>query len=127
MIDPRLDEWVRKAEEDHLMAHSADPDCAPGGICFHCQQCIEKYLKGVLVQHGVAPPWTHNLIVLASLVVRQDAGFGPFSDELDVLNPYSVVARYPGFEPTGEHAREACQVMDELRTQIREFLSLDAE
>jgi HEPN domain-containing protein len=26
------------------------------GVCFHCQQCAEKYLKGLLEEHGHAVP-----------------------------------------------------------------------
>lgn len=31
------------------------------GVCFHAQQCIEKYLKAKLVEADIDFPKTHNL------------------------------------------------------------------
>ena len=45
-------EWIAKAEEDMTVAewlHQA-PRGMPAPIVFHCQQCIEKYLKAILVE-----------------------------------------------------------------------------
>jgi HEPN domain-containing protein len=36
-------------------------------ICFHCQQSAEKYLKGILVLHGIQPPKIHDLQELCNL------------------------------------------------------------
>jgi HEPN domain-containing protein len=40
-------EWVRKAEADYVMASALSRLVPPvhDGVCFHCQQCAEKYLK----------------------------------------------------------------------------------
>ncbi|MBI4848150.1 MAG: HEPN domain-containing protein [Nitrospirae bacterium] len=29
-------------------------------MCFHCQQCIEKYLKAFLIYNESEPPRTHD-------------------------------------------------------------------
>ena len=62
--------WVRKAENDfefaataRLSPHSYD------GICFHCQQCVEKYLKAMMVEGSLAFPKSHDLDRLLSLAV----------------------------------------------------------
>ena len=40
-------EWVRKAEADYVIARQCSRGKIPlhDGVCFHCQQCAEKYLK----------------------------------------------------------------------------------
>ena len=30
-------------------------------ICFHAQQCVEKYLKSILVLHQIPVPKTHDI------------------------------------------------------------------
>ena len=38
--------WVARAEEDYVLARSAlrHRRPLPYGVCFHAQQCVEKYL-----------------------------------------------------------------------------------
>lgn len=38
-------------------------------VVFHAQQCIEKLMKGALVEAGIGFPRTHELNILAHLVV----------------------------------------------------------
>lgn len=70
MSEAYLSEWVRKAEADYeaatiLIRKRQQP--LPDVVCFHCQQCSEKYLKAFLVKHKIAFPKTHNLLVLQKL------------------------------------------------------------
>lgn len=62
-------EWTEKAEGDYKVAasqwHIEDP--VYDAICFHAQQCIEKYLKAWLAEQGVNFPKTHDLEALAKL------------------------------------------------------------
>jgi len=49
-------EWVIKAENDlknaaHTLKMGAD--CPTDTVCFHAQQCVEKYMKAVLVMSGI--------------------------------------------------------------------------
>jgi len=55
-----LKEWIRKAEEDYVVAIALVRRRkwpTPSAVSFHCQQCAEKYLKAFLVQHEVT--WVH--------------------------------------------------------------------
>lgn len=54
MLTPRVLEWVKKAEVDFRAANKLleDPDSAEA-VCFHAQQCAEKYLKALLEVRGV--------------------------------------------------------------------------
>ncbi len=126
MTDPRFEEWVAKAEEDYVVASSLDTERTPTAICFHCQQCVEKYLKAALVKHGVPTHKTHNLTVLNDLVAEHDPRFERFHHELGILNPYSVMGRYPGFDLAADDATRALEVGSRLRRQIRALLDLQA-
>lgn len=49
-LNELVEEWIYKAEGDYKVAlreyKSEDPNY--DAICFHIQQCIEKYLKAIL-------------------------------------------------------------------------------
>jgi HEPN domain-containing protein len=74
MSDPKLvDEWAQKAEGDfqtatRMMRWRKKPQL--DSVCYHCQQCAEKYVKAFLVQHDVAFPWIHNLPIRMTLALR---------------------------------------------------------
>src|SRR5438105_13297296 len=55
-------EWVKKAEQDYVLAKQGSRSKVPvhDGVCFHCQQCAEKYLKGLMEELGLAVPKTHD-------------------------------------------------------------------
>jgi HEPN domain-containing protein len=66
-------QWVEKAENDLTIAAHAiklRDKCPSDAVCFHGQQCIEKYHKAALVLHGVDFPKTHDLNALARLMPK---------------------------------------------------------
>jgi HEPN domain-containing protein len=63
---------VDKAEGDFFIAATAMKSPSkrvPDAICFHCQQCVEKYLKARMVEAGLTPPHTHDLDKLLKLLL----------------------------------------------------------
>ncbi len=73
MAAETLDDWLEKAEEDFQLVSLAmrqrkHPLYA--GVCFHAQQCAEKYMKGFLVRHKTAFRKTHDLDELLRYVNR---------------------------------------------------------
>ncbi|MCU0786065.1 MAG: HEPN domain-containing protein [Verrucomicrobia bacterium] len=70
-MKPLTRDWIRKAENDfkvavQVMGRRKDP--VPDAVCFHCQQCVEKYLKARLVEAGLSFPKSHDLFLLVNLV-----------------------------------------------------------
>ncbi|MGD0199135.1 MAG: HEPN domain-containing protein [Bryobacteraceae bacterium] len=119
-------QWVRKAENDLRNAQhtlTLAEDCPYDTVCFHAQQCAEKYLKGLLAWIGVDCPRTHDLRVLFQALSEPATLRLEFGRVL-MLNRYSVEARYPGdWEPiTAEEASEAVEVAQEVRSAIRRVL-----
>ena len=122
MSEEYLEEWVSKAEEDH----EAAVDLArrrrrplPNSVCFHCQQCAEKYLKSYLIYRGTMFPKMHNLVALLEMCVSLDETFEQLRDPLVQLNSYATEVRYPGKYATIEEAREAIQAMKLVRRFVR--------
>jgi len=63
------EDWRILAERDLSVADHLAATMRPiptGAIAFHCQQAVEKYLKGVLVILGEEPPYIHDLDRLCS-------------------------------------------------------------
>jgi HEPN domain-containing protein len=68
-------------------------------ICYHCQQAVEKYLKGFLCFNGIAPPRIHVLENLCALCSSFDTAFNQIAMDCTYLSPFAVHSRYP-FEIT---------------------------
>ena len=68
-------------------------------VGFHAQQATEKALKAALAANGRDFPFTHNIALLMQL--SADAGIlvPTALDELDLLTPYGVTARYGARSP----------------------------
>jgi len=118
-------EWVEKAENDLTAAiHTLKlrRDCPNDVVCFHAQQCAEKYLKALPVMRQVEFSRTHDLRILATLAT--DVRFDFDVSEQDWLSRFAVATRYPGEdEPIslGE-ARHAVALARRVRREIRKFL-----
>ena len=112
-------EWLQKAEEDYNAVVKLEPAETPYVICFHCQQCIEKYLKAFLTVYGEIPPPTHNLIRLNSTATEYEKSLDEIYDSLEELYPYSVAIRYPGIQVASEDAERAIEIMGELRLKLK--------
>ena len=123
-----VEEWIYKAEEDFESAVylvKKDKKPVPDPVCFHCQQCIEKYLKAFLVLNNIEPPEIHDLQRLRAICSNIDESFEEISGELDILNAYAVNFRYPGEVATVEEANEAFLVMKKVYKFIRDRLKLE--
>lgn len=118
-------EWIQKAEGDFASATReirARKNRNDDSACFHCQQCIEKFLKAILVKANIQFPKTHDLGALLDLIVKRNPELEICRDAMNVLTDYAVVFRYPGETATAEQAREAYSKCLELREVIRKLL-----
>jgi HEPN domain-containing protein len=48
-----------------------EDDCFTDTVCFHAQQCVEKYLKAFLVLEGIDFPKTHDIGKISALLRRR--------------------------------------------------------
>jgi len=119
-------EWVKKAEDDLGVARKLLRGRLryPDQVCFHCQQAIEKYLKAMLQEAGVAFPKTHDLLQLVDLLIPVDNTLRRLRRGTATLTRYAVDYRYPGLETTPRQARSAYAKAAVFRKEIRKRLKL---
>lgn len=120
-------EWIEKAEEDwHVMesASRARKNPAYNATCFHAQQCAEKYLKGRLEEAGIGFHRTHDLIQLLTLTLAVEPGWAILRPELDYLNSFSVIYRYPGHSASKVEAKDAVGACRKVRRLVRTTFGL---
>jgi HEPN domain-containing protein len=121
-----LKSWLRYAEEDFSAAKILLGLKKPllSAVCFHGQQCAEKYLKALLILKDVDFPKTHDLPTLNTLCNQNSilTGFDP--QQLADLTKYAVQARYLGNQPTLEEAKETIEIAKSVRRFARSFLGL---
>ncbi len=118
-------EWVAKAEEDlktaaHLLKLGSS--CPTATVCFHAQQCAEKYLKAYLVYRGTPFPKTHDI---EDLVARLPSNAQPSLtvEEQALLTEYAVGPRYPGWRDVPlREARQAVALGRRVRKHVRPLL-----
>lgn len=89
--------WIRKAESDIKIAKDEFQTEKPAtdAICFHTQQCVEKYLKAFLIFNGREFRKTHDIAELLELCSEIEPKFQKLYEwNVDELTDYAVVVRY---------------------------------
>lgn len=128
-MNPLTTEWVSKAEGDFrtaLRELSVEDDPNYDAVCFHAQQCIEKYLKARLQEADIPILRTHDLSVLLSQLTPIEIAWEVMRPSLRALNLYAVRVRYPGESPLKDDAHQAVIICQEMRRIIRMSLGLIA-
>ena len=119
-------EWLSKADNDLKNAvHTLTmgKECPTDTVCFHAQQCVEKYIKALLVFRATPFPKTHNIRVLRTLLPPK---LRPKLDRTvqDRLTDYATVLRYPESGPDVPltEARKAVAIARRFRKEVRKHL-----
>jgi len=126
-MNPAVAEWVSKAEGDFVTAgRELRARKSPNfdAVCFHTQQCAEKYLKAVLQENGKRIPKIHFLLELLAMILKFDGSYEFLKADLEVLEDYSVRFRYPGDFAEKTEAQSAYAAAGTARKFIRQKLGL---
>lgn len=120
-------EWLEKAEGDWKVATREFNYDEPvyDIVCFHAHQCVEKYMKAILIENEIHFEKIHDLEILLNqckeilpeLLIQKEA--------LIWLTQYSVRVRYPGFEAMEDDAKKAVKTAEEIREMIRNYFNLE--
>lgn len=120
------EEWVIKAESDfdqaNLAMYAAEAPLGDG-VCFHSQQCAEKYFKAFLTENLIEFPRAHPLVPLLEKCLPCDPAFSDLQADAVLLEGYAVSARYPGAKITAEMAEAALASAQKVRAFIRTKLN----
>ncbi|MDQ3005639.1 MAG: HEPN domain-containing protein [Chloroflexota bacterium] len=126
-MNPAVVEWVSKAEGDFVTSgRELRARKAPNydAVCFHSQQCAEKYLKAILQANDKHIPKIHNLLELMALCLPVDSTFEMLRADLIAMERYSVRVRYPGNSAEKDDAQAAYKAAKVTREFIRQKLGL---
>jgi HEPN domain-containing protein len=125
-MKPLTAEWVQKAEDDFIVAKKmfrARKQPVYDAVCFHAQQCAEKYLKAFLQEHERDIPKTHKLLDLLKLCKAVDSSLEILLPDLREIERFSVNVRYPGMSADKEEARIAFKASEVVRALLSGKLS----
>jgi|SRR5712671_1731486 len=118
--------WLRVAERDRRMALAAMASAPPlhDGAAFHCQQAIEKLLKGFLTLAGKRGGKTHSLEQLGALAQQSFPDIAELVVAAHDWTKWATVYRYPEEAPPPEpdeaEIRAALEIIEQLATRLRQ-------
>lgn len=120
--------WFAKAESD--LANARLIHAGPGPYdtaCFHCQQAVEKYMKGLLAWRAQRFPFTHDLEELGELCDAIEPPLCLARPDVTALTEYAVKLRYDNdFWPSQQDAAAALAVAERVRAQILALIPPEA-
>lgn len=124
-----LRHWLEKAEHDLRTAEVALDLSRPitDTAAFHCQQAVEKLLKGYLFWRDHDFETIHDLRALALKCASLDSEFRQWVERVGPLTAYAVRFRYPGpNDPKLEEVRGALAIAHEMQAFVIERLPAGA-
>ena len=127
-MKPLTEEWVLKAEGDFSTAGRelrARKSPNYDAVCFHTQQCVEKYLKAVLQEEEIEFGKTHNLSALLDKMISPYPLLETVRPSLHLLNAFAIDFRYPGENADKSLAGKAYTLCKDVRETVRVVLGLD--
>ena len=125
-INPLTLEWIEKAENDYAAVQHLLQATNPlhDIICFHLQQCVEKYLKAWLQEANIPFSKTPDLEDLLKLITPTMPAWNVWKPDLKITTAYAVDSRYPGDSATDEDTQHAMRICEDVRHTIRTQLDL---
>ncbi len=126
-MKPIAAEWIAKAEGDFAMMErecKVQDKANYDGICFHAQQCAEKYLKARLCEADIPFSKIHDLVALLEQVIVAETAWETFRQDLAYLSDFAVTFRYPGESADRESALDAQSRCRIFRNAARKSLGL---
>lgn len=126
-MKPITQEWVDKAEGDWATLKReirARKNPNYDAVCFHAQQCAEKYVKARLQEAGIAFAKTHDLILLLKSVVAVEPTWAKLQNSLSNLTTYAVKYRYPGGSASKIEANDVLKDCRAVRKAVRQSFGL---
>lgn len=126
---PELDpfEWHKRARDDLLaaraLANAVDyGDRFPAHVCFHCQQCIEKWLKSIIVAAGRKASRTHDVKALLDECIALQPTLSIFLGKVSWLTPFAAEVRYPHEDDVSAiDAKRAIELAEKVQNIVSDF------
>ena len=123
MNEKTVKKWIVKAENDLKIGKDEMLTDRPvtDAVCFHMQQCVEKYLKAFLIFNGKEIRKTHDIAELIEACSEIDLDFKKLYDmDADKLTDYAVEIRYGNefYFPTIDETRDAIEIAEKTKSFV---------
>ena len=126
-MNPKTLEWIEKAEGDWATLSRENrvrKNPNYDAVCFHAQQCAEKYFKARLFDAGIAFAKIHDLEILLNALLPIEPNWNSLRNEAIILSSFAVEFRYPGATAIKSDAKEAVKHCRLIRKLVRESFGL---
>ena len=122
-------EWWRTLKEDYAVVQQLQHGQNPiyNAICFHAQQCVEKYLKAWLQEANIPFPRTHDLKELLELIVPSVPIWQVWEPDFSIAFQVRCSDSLSRASATADDAEYAVHICDTVRRSVREQLKLPVE
>lgn len=125
MVDSkRYNDWLEKAARDIKSAKVLKQnDCGNDIVAFHCQQAIEKALKGFLLKQTRQVAEGHSLIYLCKEASSYYAELKNHLKNCAFVNQYYIETRYPSDIPlvvSDNEAEECIAIAEAVYKLVKE-------
>jgi len=113
--------WFEYAENDLEAVKILSEQLKPKYeiVCYHCQQCAEKMLKGYIAYNNGWLQKTHDLVVLCETSANYDSEFESILEICSDLTIYASEVRYPNLmQIENYHMKKAIENADLIRNFI---------
>lgn len=120
----RYNDWYTKAKEDLRGANILfEHDGIGSMVAFHCQQSIEKALKGYILKNTNELVEGHSLVYLCKKASSINVNIKSYLKDCAFVNQFYVETRYPADIPTEleeEDVKECIAIAQALLNDIIE-------
>lgn len=118
----RYKDWYEKSQRDIRAARVLkENDCGNDLVAFHCQQAIEKALKGFLLWRKGELVEGHSLIYLCKQAVCFGPGLKSHLKDCAFVNQFYIETRYPADQPiqiSEEQVNDCIRIAEEMYSMI---------
>jgi HEPN domain-containing protein len=124
-MKPETVEWITKADADLATARrepAVEDSANYDAVCFHAQQCAEKYLKAILVEDNLRVPRIHDLEALVNLLSDQYQELQGILRHARILSAMAVEVRYLGMTADEDDAAESLKSATAIREAVLAIL-----
>ncbi len=127
-MKPITEEWIQKAEADFATAErELEAEGIPNydAVCFHYQQCAEKYIKARLCETDIKFGKIHDLVALLEGILQIEPSWENFREDVAYISDFAVSFRYPGESADKKIAFDAQRRCRRFRQAARKAFCLD--
>ena len=126
-MNRKTQQWIDKAEggwatmmRENRVRKQPNYDA----VCFHAQQCAEKYFKARLFDAAIAFGKIHDLEKLLNDLLPIEPNWISLRNEAIILTSFAVEFRHPGMKAVKSDSKKAVKNCRLIRKTVRQAFNL---